>query len=128
MTNKLATQLPLLRKEAGISQGQLADKLNVSRQSVSKWENGTAIPDLDRIIELAEILQVSLDELVRAKRPQPTQSTINKMVDYYLQSNRNDQEWHHQPIANGWEFIARYWWVIIALIATIAAFIGSFQK
>ena len=58
MTNKLATQLPLLRKEAGISQGQLADKLNVSRQSVSKWENGTAIPDLDRIIEPAEFQQV----------------------------------------------------------------------
>lgn len=36
MTNKLASQLPLLRKEAGISQGQLAEKLNISRQSVSK--------------------------------------------------------------------------------------------
>lgn len=128
MTNKLASQLPLLRKEAGISQGQLAEKLNISRQSVSKWENGTAIPDLDRVIEIATILHVSLDELVLANHPQPTQSTINKMVDHYLQSNQRDQEWHHQPIANGWEFLARYWWVLIALTGTIAVMIDSFLK
>lgn len=128
MTNKLATQLPLLRKEAGISQGQLADQLNISRQSVSKWENGTAIPDLERVIEIANILHVSLDELVLAKKPQPTQSTINKMVDHYLQSDRRDQEWHHRPINNGWEFLARYWWVLVALAGALGGIIGSFQK
>lgn len=46
------------------SQTELADLLGVSRQSVSKWENGTSIPDLDKLIKMKELYGVSLDELV----------------------------------------------------------------
>lgn len=54
-----------LRTKYNLSQGDLADKLSVSRQSVSKWENNTSVPDLDKIIKLSEIFDVSLDELVK---------------------------------------------------------------
>ena len=46
------------------SQTELADALSVSRQSVSKWENGSATPDLDKLIKMREIFDVSLDDLV----------------------------------------------------------------
>ena len=52
------------RNEKNLSQGDLADRLDVSRQSISKWENNMAIPDLDKLIKLSDIFEVSLDELV----------------------------------------------------------------
>lgn len=52
-----------LRTKKNLSQGDLADKLDVSRQSVSKWENNTAIPDLDKLIKLCDVFEISLDEL-----------------------------------------------------------------
>lgn len=53
-----------LRNEKNLSQGDLSDALDVSRQSVSKWENNMAVPDLDKLIKLSDIFEVSLDELV----------------------------------------------------------------
>ena len=53
-----------LRTEKNMSQGDLADALGVSRQSVSKWENGNATPDLDKLVKLAKLFGVTLDELV----------------------------------------------------------------
>jgi transcriptional regulator with XRE-family HTH domain len=53
-----------LRSKKNWSQTDLADALEVSRQSVSKWENNTATPDLERLIKMKEIFDISLDELV----------------------------------------------------------------
>ena len=64
MTIELANRLAELRKQKGLSQEELADKLQVSRQAISKWERGEASPDTDNLIELAKIYEVSLDELV----------------------------------------------------------------
>lgn len=54
-----------LRTDKNLSQGDLADMLNVSRQSISKWENNITTPDLDKIIQMSDIFRVSIDELVR---------------------------------------------------------------
>ena len=51
------------RKERGMTQEDLADRLSVSRQTVSKWENGECMPDADKFIRLSDILEISLDEL-----------------------------------------------------------------
>ena len=56
-----------LRKEKKLSQGDLAEQLSVSRQSVSKWENNSAVPDLDKLVKLSTIFGVSLDELVKGE-------------------------------------------------------------
>lgn len=56
--------LKKLRKEKNISQEQLAEKLNISRQAISKWESGKAYPDIDNLILLRDIFNVSLDELI----------------------------------------------------------------
>lgn len=51
------------RKELGLTQEELADKLEVSRQSISKWENGDSMPDADKLIKLSDTLGLSLDDL-----------------------------------------------------------------
>ncbi len=53
------------RKALGLSQEELAQRMGVSRQSVTKWEAGLSAPDLDRLVELADTLEVSLDFLLR---------------------------------------------------------------
>ncbi|HOO79812.1 MAG TPA: helix-turn-helix transcriptional regulator [Lachnospiraceae bacterium] len=60
-----ADKLIQLRKREGWSQEDLAAKLNVSRQSVSKWEGATSVPDLDKIMKLSEIFSVTTDYLLK---------------------------------------------------------------
>ncbi|MCI8934086.1 MAG: helix-turn-helix transcriptional regulator, partial [Clostridiaceae bacterium] len=64
MNIQTANRLVALRKERGFSQEELAAKIGVSRQAVSKWERAEASPDTDNLILLARLYQVSLDELL----------------------------------------------------------------
>lgn len=64
MNIEIANKLLELRKAKGLSQEQLAQKLGISRQAVSKWERGEASPDTDNLIELAKLYDISLDELL----------------------------------------------------------------
>lgn len=59
-------QLAALRRERGISQESLAEKVGVSRQAISKWETGTAQPEMSNIMKLCEVLDVSPDTLLRS--------------------------------------------------------------
>ena len=59
------------RTQKNLSQGDLADALDVSRQSVSKWENNNAVPDLERLVKMAALFEITLDELVTGKKPEP---------------------------------------------------------
>ena len=60
-----ADNLVRLRREKGFSQEQLADLMDVSRQAVSKWEAGQTMPDLPKLVALADLFGTSLDALVR---------------------------------------------------------------
>ena len=61
---KFSEKIYLLRKEAGMTQSELAEALHVSRQSISKWEMGTAVPDMVNIIAISKIFLVSIDYLI----------------------------------------------------------------
>ena len=63
----LAEKLKSARENAGYSQSQVAERLNISRQAVSRWENGRAYPDIDNLVVLSEIYKVSIDELLKDK-------------------------------------------------------------
>ena len=63
-SSKIGRFITEKRKSLNLTQQQLADKLNVSFQAVSKWENGTAYPNIESLKELATVLQVSVDELL----------------------------------------------------------------
>ena len=56
-----------LRKEMGLSQEELGNKLNVARQTVSKWELGETTPEMDKLIKMSEIFNITLDELIKDK-------------------------------------------------------------
>ena len=60
----LAENLKVLRKRKGFSQEELAVRINVVRQTVSKWEKGLSVPDADALVKLAEVLGVSTSELL----------------------------------------------------------------
>lgn len=66
---QLNDKILLLRKKKGWSQEQLADQVGVSRQSVSKWESGNAMPDLDKIVVLSRIFNVTTDYLLKDDAP-----------------------------------------------------------
>ena len=61
---KFNENLKFLRKKEGLTLEELAEKLNVSRQSVTKWESGNAIPDIEKIKEIAYIFSISVDSLI----------------------------------------------------------------
>ena len=61
----LEEKLQMLRKKNGYSQEQLADKIGIARQTVSKWENGQAIPELNGLILLSELYGVTIDRIVK---------------------------------------------------------------
>lgn len=63
-TSMFNENLKTLRKDRGFSQAQMAARLNVVRQTVSKWENGLSVPDAEMIMEIAEVLNVSVSDLL----------------------------------------------------------------
>lgn len=65
-----------LRTDRRMSQGDLADALEVSRQSVSKWENDSAVPELEKLVKMSRLFGISLDELVSGEAPTPQEASI----------------------------------------------------
>ena len=73
-----------LRKLKGFSQEELANRLNVSRQTVSKWEIGESAPDMEKLVAISELFDISLDELVldKATKKEETSEQIVKSELY----------------------------------------------
>ena len=72
-----------LRQKAGLSQEQLAEKLSVSRQSVSKWEMNQSLPQLDKVIQLCNLFNISTDALLKNTLSLPFQNTATKKNKYF---------------------------------------------
>jgi len=82
----LADKIIDLRKKQGWSQEQLAERLGVSRQSVSKWEGGLSVPDLDKILKMSSIFSVSTDYLLKDEIEQITAEHIVEESDVHTVS------------------------------------------
>lgn len=80
-------KLQLLRKNMKLSQEGLADRLKISRQSITKWENGQSFPDIQNLIQLSEIFRVSIDRLV--KENDTCMVSLFRDEDYSKQDVRN---------------------------------------
>ena len=76
----VADRIQNLRKAKGISQEQLADAFGVSRQAVSKWERNLSCPDIHSFPRLAEILHVSVEELMQSGTGAPVEKSMSEMV------------------------------------------------
>ena len=62
---ELANNLKYYREKAGFTQEQVANELRITRQSISRWENGKSYPDLDNLVLISELYQVSIDHLIK---------------------------------------------------------------
>lgn len=83
-----------LRKQKGLSQEELANRLNVSRQTVSKWEVGDSTPDMEKLIAMSDLFDVSLDKLVMGKEdeetsPSTTKSEFVTVISEKVLTNKN---------------------------------------
>jgi len=86
---KLQDKLYQLRKSKGMSQMELAEAINVSRQAISKWENGTALPTIDNFLSLSRLYEVSVDYLVDDEAEKETDIPVVKATaGYYKQKNK----------------------------------------
>ena len=89
---ELGEKICHLRKLSGMTQEQLAEKLNIARQTLSKWENGTSMPDVESVVRLSSLFRISLDELLleeeRHREEEKTQITLEDMMRINAHSRR----------------------------------------
>ena len=126
MNIKLADRLVELRKEHKLSQEALAEKLGLSRQSISKWERAEASPDTDNLIALAEVYGVTLDELLgnnepKAEKTEP-QATKKQLSAKQIKGKSNLKK---APLlflgaialyAGGGIILGVFWWALMWIL------------
>ena len=86
MNNQFKDNLKKIRKEHNLSQEQLAEELGVSRQAISKWESGTAYPEMDKIIFLCDKFNVNIDDLLHndikeVKSEEESKKKVNNIIN-----------------------------------------------
>ena len=82
----LAEKIYLLRNQMGMSQTALAEQLQVSRQTVSKWETSASYPDIEKLIALSDLFRVSIDYLVRDNGRVQQDASLDRLVLKFLGS------------------------------------------
>ena len=87
-------KLQVLRKNKGLTQEELAEKLNVSRAAVAKWESGQSYPDISNLIQISDLMNVTVDYLVReqsceiaAAKNETTET--DELIEFRLEANKN---------------------------------------
>lgn len=112
---KIGAFLKVLRKQKGLTQEQIAEKFNVSARTVSRWENGNNMPDLDVLIEISDFYEVDLRELFDGKRRSEKvnnennekEETALKAVDYVNTETERYTKRVHRFLLTG----AIFWFV-----------------
>ena len=87
---KLSDNLKIIRKENNLSQEQLAEKLGVSRQAVSKWESGQSYPEMDKVLLICKFFNCNIDELMNenikeVSETKQSRNNINKYIDDFFE-------------------------------------------
>ena len=111
----LSEKISALRKQKGLSQDDLAIMMNITRQAVSRWEQGESIPDIDNLVRLSEIFDVTTDYLLKNGASALQQSNAEKDVaidfsnDRYEKSEQRELPWIYQ------KFFANHFIYIVVL-------------
>ena len=103
-----------LRKSKGFSQEELASRLNVSRQTVSKWEVGDSTPDMEKLIAISDLFGISLDELILNKVPVQSAETPAKSdgVNEIMQNVLTDD--NKKKVKKGFRLAAIIFGILLA--------------
>lgn len=89
---QIGKKIQQLRKLSGFTQEQLAEKLNVSRQTVSKWELGTSTPDLESMICFSKLFNVSLDDIIQDEGEKVVTSNEKLTIEDLMQINNYNRK------------------------------------
>lgn len=94
---KIGAFLKQLRNEKGLTQGQLAEQLNVSNRSVSRWETGNNLPDISLLVELSDYYEVDIREIINGERKseimkEPEKEVIEKVAEYVDEKKKSELE------------------------------------
>jgi len=111
---KFEEKLIRLRKSRGMSQEDLADKLNVSRQAISRWELGSTLPDIPNLRKLCSLFQVSADELIREEEDIGFPSPLSEPQAPAPQAPKNRSAFLY--------LFATFGWLLAAVCFLIAAY------
>ncbi|MBB6479744.1 DUF5680 domain-containing protein [Spirochaeta isovalerica] len=100
---ELAQRIQHLRKEAGLTQEELGERLEISRQSITKWENGSSLPEIDRLIDLSLIFGVSVDYLLKGPNEYVKSGTGEKnerseLISFLCEAKRNTYAAHGNEV------------------------------
>ncbi len=111
---KIGGFLKELRKEKGLTQEQLAERMNVSNRTVSRWETGSNMPDISLLVELAEFYDVSIPEIIDGERKsenmnEEVKETALKLSDYAEAINQKIK--------------GRLFWLTVAALSGMIAFV-----
>lgn len=111
---KVGKFLQELRKEKGMTQEQLAEKMGVARRTVSRWETGSNMPDLDILIELSDLYAVDLREILSGERKsEPMNQEMKETVLQVAEYNNEDKA----------RLLRRMHWLFIAGLVGFAVFL-----
>jgi len=108
ITLELAEKIQQLRKQNGMSQENLAERIGVSRQAVSKWESGQSYPEMDKMLSLSELFNVTMDSLVKDSPgpipPNPlgntaTHDTADRIFNYHYEY-KSKRTWFGIPLVH----------------------------
>ncbi|MGE8033739.1 hypothetical protein B1B04_02295 [Lysinibacillus sp. KCTC 33748] len=102
----LENRLKELREQHKYTQDDVAGFLNISRQSVSKWELGKGYPDIDNLRRLSDLYEISLDQLITGEEKYQTPVVSD--------SNQSD----HKTVG---DFLWKYWWLIFPVFAMLSS-------
>ena len=114
----LSEKLSFLRKKKGLSQENLADEMNVSRQAVSKWESGNVMPSLDNLIYLSKLYGVTIDSLIDDSQDLPPEPAPPEPVPAEPAPPASPRMEHP-----AFPFIRKYGWLTAFVLALIVTFI-----
>ena len=120
----LATKLAALRKQSGLTQMDLAEKLKVSRQAVSRWEVGAAVPSTDNLKVLSNLYGVSVDDLLKGEVTDIAQKT--DLLDSPLEVRNSNRKNRKIPI--GFICVLISMVLVVMIVAGVVKFHGREER
>lgn len=125
---KIGAFMKELRKEKGFTQEQLAEQFNISRRTVSRWETGSNLPELDILIKMADYYEVELGELLNGERKsgdmnRELEETVRKVAEYSNEDKRKITKRMHLLFIGG--VIAAILYLILVFTDHADNFLGG---
>ena len=112
---KISSLIKTKRKEKGLTQEELAQKLNVTEKAISRWETGRGTPDISLLVPLSEELGISVSEILKGKEDQKEEKNIKEIVDYIdnTKNNKNHNVIVIASIVYGFLLLLYLWYLRI---------------